>query len=116
MGLLPGWSQAEDKRLVGGTQVGDLVGGAGEEPIRAGTACQRVGGTVVKDRLPAAAVQQEVVAIEPAQQAAAGVGQVGDSGGEAVVRRPFGHDGAQGRLVAVVGGGAADEDVVAAVA
>src|SRR5262245_51767329 len=111
-------SKAEDERLVESAEVGNLVGGAGEEPVRAGAAGRGIAGGVVEDRLALAAVQQEVVAIEPAQKAdaAALVRQVGDSGIEVVAGSPLVHDGAQGGLVAVVEGGAADEDVVAAVA
>ena len=83
------------------TQVRDLVLGAREEPVAAGTAGEQIRVVVVEDGGVAAAGLQEIVVIGP--RSAAVPAQVVEAGFVAAGRSPFGHHGRQGRVVGVEG-------------
>src|SRR5262249_55191123 len=81
---------------------------AGEEPVQSGAAVQRVSRVIIEDCRAA----EEVRAVQtPAETAV----ELADAGGvTAVGAIPPGQDVRQGRQVAVVAGGAADEDIAGA--
>ena len=106
----------------GGAQVGDLVQHAavgrvlrhvGEEPVLPRRAGQQVRRAVVEDRGAGARRLQEEGPVDAGGRRA---GDVGQPGGVVPRRGPLRQDGGQGRLVAVEGGAARDQDVVGGVA
>src|SRR5438132_9135480 len=109
----PSWSAA-----FWGLDVLYFVVLARKPPVEHVAHVEEVGGVVIDHGGVGPVGCEEIVAVEPLREAgsSAGATQIADAGGMGMARSPFGHDGCQGGLVVIEGGGAAYQNVLAAAA